>query len=274
MVSSALIRVMETWPKFSLQKINPFAYFTMVIHNDFLVYLKGTRKYTDLKDDILMDSGMMPSDHRQMEWEDPKKRKAIAKRLKANKEASGGVGKPPKAFKKMEHVDGCWYIAMQPAPKTFPFYTGVFNSEGEAQSAMDTFLSTGERTPSTAPKPVYSGPVPKKGRALRPVVDRIDDATFTRLVEGASTLKSCPNLKDRKSTTTGNPVPYGKYIREAKDGKFELKMNIRPDGKKFEGIIVRFNDLKTAKAERARVVEAMQAAWMDHYSSSKAPPTR
>jgi len=62
MVSFALINLCANALKFDTEKYsNPFAYYTTAIHNSFLQYLADEKKHRDIRDELILEAGSMPS---------------------------------------------------------------------------------------------------------------------------------------------------------------------------------------------------------------------
>ena len=70
MQGQALMQLSQIGLQFDESKSdNPFAYYTAAITNSFTRILNVEKKNQSLRDDILMENGMMPSHTRQIEWE-------------------------------------------------------------------------------------------------------------------------------------------------------------------------------------------------------------
>lgn len=70
MQGQALMQLSQIGLQFDESKSdNPFAYYTAAITNSFTRILNTEKKNQSLRDDILIENGMMPSHTRQLEWE-------------------------------------------------------------------------------------------------------------------------------------------------------------------------------------------------------------
>ena len=70
MQGQALMQLSQIGLQFDESKSdNPFAYYTAAITNSFTRILNVEKKNQSLRDDILIENGMMPSHTRQLEWE-------------------------------------------------------------------------------------------------------------------------------------------------------------------------------------------------------------
>lgn len=62
MQSYAMLMIVKTWQGFDPAKSsNPFAWFTQCIKNSFIQYLNYEKRQRDIRDEVLVDSGMSPS---------------------------------------------------------------------------------------------------------------------------------------------------------------------------------------------------------------------
>lgn len=62
MVAEAIVTLCEKWNQFDPERTqNPFAYFTQIIHNKFLQTLKKEKSQRNIRDALLVDSGMAAS---------------------------------------------------------------------------------------------------------------------------------------------------------------------------------------------------------------------
>lgn len=62
MISWALVLCCRYWDNFNPEKSqNPFAFFTQIIKNAFIQYLNKESKARELRDALIVDSGMLPS---------------------------------------------------------------------------------------------------------------------------------------------------------------------------------------------------------------------
>lgn len=62
MQSYAMLMIVKTWNGFDPAKSsNPFAWFTQCIKNSFIQYLNYEKRQRDIRDEVLVDSGMLPS---------------------------------------------------------------------------------------------------------------------------------------------------------------------------------------------------------------------
>lgn len=64
----AMLMLVKTWNSFDPAKSsNPFAFFTQCIKNSFIQFLNSEKRQRDIKDEVLVDGGMMPSYSYQLE---------------------------------------------------------------------------------------------------------------------------------------------------------------------------------------------------------------
>lgn len=69
MQSYAMLMIVKTWNGFDPAKSsNPFAWFTQCIKNSFIQYLNYEKRQRDIRDEVLVDSGMLPSFNYQHEY--------------------------------------------------------------------------------------------------------------------------------------------------------------------------------------------------------------
>lgn len=69
MQSYAMLMIVKTWQGFDPAKSsNPFAWFTQCIKNSFIQYLNYEKRQRDIRDEVLVDSGMLPSYNYQHEY--------------------------------------------------------------------------------------------------------------------------------------------------------------------------------------------------------------
>lgn len=69
MQSYAMLMIVKTWRGFDPAKSsNPFAWFTQCIKNSFIQFLNSEKRQRDIRDEILVDSGMNPSFNYQYEY--------------------------------------------------------------------------------------------------------------------------------------------------------------------------------------------------------------
>lgn len=69
MQSYAMLMIVKTWQGFDPAKSsNPFAWFTQCIKNSFIQFLNSEKRQRDIRDEILVDSGMNPSFNYQYEY--------------------------------------------------------------------------------------------------------------------------------------------------------------------------------------------------------------
>jgi len=69
MQSYAMLMIVKTWNGFDPAKSsNPFAWFTQCIKNSFIQYLNYEKRQRDIRDEVLVDSGMLPSYNYQHEY--------------------------------------------------------------------------------------------------------------------------------------------------------------------------------------------------------------
>jgi hypothetical protein len=69
MQSYAMLMIVKTWNGFDPAKSsNPFAWFTQCIKNSFIQYLNYEKRQRDIRDEVLVDSGMLPSYNYQQEY--------------------------------------------------------------------------------------------------------------------------------------------------------------------------------------------------------------
>ena len=62
MQSNALLALCKGWHNFNADRSdNPFAYFTTIVQNAFTAHLNNEHKLRDIRDTILMSSGVKPS---------------------------------------------------------------------------------------------------------------------------------------------------------------------------------------------------------------------
>lgn len=67
----AMYMLVKTWASFNQDKSNnPFAFYTQCIKHSFMQYLNQEKKHRDLRDELLIDSGMLPSHTYMSEYED------------------------------------------------------------------------------------------------------------------------------------------------------------------------------------------------------------
>lgn len=70
MQAYAMLMICKTWHKFNPEKSNnPFAFYTQCLKNSFIQYLNQERRQRDIRDELLVNSGMNPSLTFQMENE-------------------------------------------------------------------------------------------------------------------------------------------------------------------------------------------------------------
>ena len=68
MQSYAMLMIVKTWQGFDPAKSsNPFAWFTQCIKNSFIQYLNYEKRQRDIRDEVLVDSGLSPSYNYQYE---------------------------------------------------------------------------------------------------------------------------------------------------------------------------------------------------------------
>jgi len=69
MQSYAMLMLVKTWNSFDPAKSsNPFAFFTQCIKNSFIQYLNYEKRQRDIRDEVLVDSGLSPSYNYQYEY--------------------------------------------------------------------------------------------------------------------------------------------------------------------------------------------------------------
>lgn len=69
MQSYAMLMICKTWQGFDPAKSsNPFAWFTQCIKNSFIQYLNYEKRQRDIRDEVLVDSGLSPSYNYQAEY--------------------------------------------------------------------------------------------------------------------------------------------------------------------------------------------------------------
>lgn len=69
MQSYAMLMICKTWQGFDPAKSsNPFAWFTQCIKNSFIQYLNYEKRQRDIRDEVLVDSGLSPSYNYQYEY--------------------------------------------------------------------------------------------------------------------------------------------------------------------------------------------------------------
>lgn len=74
MESDALIMLCNNWHKFDETRFsNAFAYYTQVVHNAFIQTLNKEKRFRDLRDKMLVESGLSPSFSFQEEHKNEKK---------------------------------------------------------------------------------------------------------------------------------------------------------------------------------------------------------
>lgn len=62
MQAYAMLMLVKTWNSFDPDKSsNPFAFFTQCIKNSFIQYLNQERRQRDVRDELLVESGLSPS---------------------------------------------------------------------------------------------------------------------------------------------------------------------------------------------------------------------
>lgn len=67
----AMLMICKTWKSFDETKSNnPFAFYTQCIKNSFIQYLNQEKRQRDIRDNLLIDSGMNPSLNMQMRGDD------------------------------------------------------------------------------------------------------------------------------------------------------------------------------------------------------------
>lgn len=70
MKMNALLNLCRTWASFNAERSqNPFAYYTQLIKNSFIQYLKIEKKQRNIRDKLLVDHGVSPSHTYQLEHE-------------------------------------------------------------------------------------------------------------------------------------------------------------------------------------------------------------
>lgn len=70
MKAYALLMLCRTWHKFNPERSdNPFAFFTQCIKHSFFQYLNREKKQRNIRDELLIDSGMNPSNTYMTEYE-------------------------------------------------------------------------------------------------------------------------------------------------------------------------------------------------------------
>ena len=70
MQAYAMMMLVKTWDSFNPEKSsNPFAFFTQCIHNSFIQYLNQEKRQRNIRDALLVDTGMNPSYSYQLEHE-------------------------------------------------------------------------------------------------------------------------------------------------------------------------------------------------------------
>lgn len=68
MQAYAMLMLVRTWKSFDPEKSNnPFAFFTQCIKNSFIQYLNQEKRQRDIRDEKLVNEGMLPSFKYQME---------------------------------------------------------------------------------------------------------------------------------------------------------------------------------------------------------------
>lgn len=68
MQAYAMLMLVRTWNSFDPEKSNnPFAFFTQCIKNSFIQYLNQEKRQRDIRDEKMVDEGMLPSFNYQME---------------------------------------------------------------------------------------------------------------------------------------------------------------------------------------------------------------
>lgn len=74
MQSYAMLMIVKTWQGFDPAKSsNPFAWFTQCIKNSFIQYLNSEKRQRDIRDEVLVNSGMLPSYNYQQEYSEEQK---------------------------------------------------------------------------------------------------------------------------------------------------------------------------------------------------------
>lgn len=67
----AMYMLVKTWDSFNPSKSNnPFAFYTQCIKHSFMQFLNQEKKHRDLRDELIVDSGMLPSFTYMSEYED------------------------------------------------------------------------------------------------------------------------------------------------------------------------------------------------------------
>lgn len=75
MQAYAMLMLVKTWDSFDPNKSsNPFAFFTQCIKNSFIQYLNQEKNQRNIRDQKLVDAGMLPSFTYQMEHESDNER--------------------------------------------------------------------------------------------------------------------------------------------------------------------------------------------------------
>lgn len=78
MQSYAMLMIVKTWNGFDPAKSsNPFAWFTQCIKNSFIQYLNQEKRQRDIRDEVLVDSGMLPSYNYQHEYSEEHKPEGV-----------------------------------------------------------------------------------------------------------------------------------------------------------------------------------------------------
>lgn len=78
----AMMHLVRTWDRFDDTKYdNPFAYYTMCIHNSFNQFLNKEKRQRDIRDSLLVDAGLEPSYNYQID-----QRNAVVEEAKSREE--------------------------------------------------------------------------------------------------------------------------------------------------------------------------------------------
>jgi len=93
MQAYAMFMLVKTWNAFNPEKSqNPFAFFTQCVKRSFIQFLNQERKQRDIRDGLLVNSGMNPSNTFIAAYEDKQKEeREIRKAAEEAEEDAGGV---------------------------------------------------------------------------------------------------------------------------------------------------------------------------------------
>lgn len=71
MEAFAMMMLVKTWYKFDENRSdNPFAFYTQCVKNSFVHFLKQEKKQRNIRDEILVSTGLNPSNTFMLEYED------------------------------------------------------------------------------------------------------------------------------------------------------------------------------------------------------------